>query len=124
MIPAVDHHTRSLLLRRVSSWSQQSAPQSDSFLEDEQQEELARPLLSPELEYEVASVTTETDEEQSHRKKNNIKLWLVFCLLVVSGVANVIFAKLQSLPMYVCASSTGSAPLLLSRFSHVYICCC
>lgn len=27
MIPASDHHTRSLLLRRVSSWSQQSALQ-------------------------------------------------------------------------------------------------
>ena len=45
------------------------------------------------------------EEDNPHRFYSEIfatanwKLWIVFGLLVASGVGNVIFAKLQSLPM-------------------------
>lgn len=71
----------------------------DSSAEDEENE-LSRPLL-PSLEYEesshggsIASVFS------SIHAPPNWKLWLGFLLLVTTGVGNVVFAKLQALPMY------------------------
>lgn len=74
-------------------------------------DELTSPLLQvprhtvPSLEYEEQSDSSSMgswllvgDENQS--KATNWKLWVVFSFLVASGVGNVIFAKLQSMPMY------------------------
>jgi hypothetical protein len=100
MIPAGDHNSRSLLLRRVSSWSQLTL--GDSVSVSSGDDALLRPLL-PELEYEQAPPSSDSSlvSEATMRRcsKVNFKLWVVFALLVVSGVANVIFLKMQALPM-------------------------
>jgi hypothetical protein len=172
MIPAGDHHTRSLLLRRVSSWSQASlGGGEEEEVEDEQNEQvdpvvdandrthdttntntdprhhsrqvslhslnLMRSLLeleqAPSAALECSSLEHDYDDEdgtgparslqepllprdeqqqhQRHRwsyrllpprpKCNDIKLYIVFVLLVAAGVSNVILVKLQSVPMYV-----------------------
>jgi len=58
----------------------------------------------PSLEYEERSENSSLDDnhgdEANSMKRTDWKLWIVFCFLVASGVGNVIFAKLQSLPMY------------------------
>ncbi|KAL3930197.1 MAG: hypothetical protein SGBAC_011865 [Bacillariaceae sp.] len=165
MIPARDHISRSLLLRRVSSWSEvnpASRPASDiddddqeddllldtteyqeplqlritaSTLEEDeeggdhaddgpnntagaqrqqqqQQHHILNPSLNPffpSLEYEPVSMDDDDDQSSSsigtllhlsQRSRKEWKLWLVFLLLVTSGVGNVVLAKLQSLPMY------------------------
>jgi len=163
MIPTGDHSSRSLLLRRVSSWSEVTPSQrrsdsscnevddeADLLLEAEYQDldslqlriagynnignkdgdqeqhtdaenvrtpqhhqnhilnpssGLMRNPFFPSLEYEPVSMEDETSSiasllHLSERSKKEWKLWLVFLLLVVSGVGNVVLAKLQSLPMY------------------------
>ena len=79
MIPASDHHTRSLLLRRVSSWSQQSALQESqddvggySLLEDEpdSQQDYIRNLvhrLLPGFEFEQPPPPTATSSNSSNQ---------------------------------------------------------
>ena len=96
MLPAGDHHSRSLLVRRVSSWSQLTLADSFATIDDD----LGIPLL-PELEYEVASVTTGDGNVSTtaRRRPMNVKLWVVCFILIASGVGNVILAKLQALPM-------------------------
>eukprot|EP00526_Cylindrotheca_closterium_P007998 CAMPEP_0113619028 /NCGR_PEP_ID=MMETSP0017_2-20120614/9654_1 /TAXON_ID=2856 /ORGANISM="Cylindrotheca closterium" /LENGTH=656 /DNA_ID=CAMNT_0000528581 /DNA_START=36 /DNA_END=2006 /DNA_ORIENTATION=- /assembly_acc=CAM_ASM_000147 len=61
----------------------------------------------PALEYEPVSMDDDDSTvfsasllQLSERSKKEWKLWLVFLLLVLSGVGNVVLAKLQSLPMY------------------------
>lgn len=113
MIPGGDHSSRSLLLRRVSSWSEVGTAQSASVDDDDasmpsmavtEGDDLSRPLL-PSLEYEDESTRSNNSnvggDEQSQRRRKTVKwkLWAVFGLLVLSGVGNVIIAKLQSLPM-------------------------
>ena len=101
MIPVGDHNSRSVLLRRVSSWSQMTLGDSGSVSSGDDAL-LMRPLL-PELEYEQAPPPSDSSlvSETTRRRcsKVNFKLWVVFALLVVSGVANVIFLKMQALPM-------------------------
>jgi hypothetical protein len=106
MISAADHSSRSLVHRRVSSWSEvstRSAPQQQQQPQpiDEcslaSEDELSRPLLLPELEYENEVEDLRVVSRPS--RKFNWKLWIVFLLLVLSGVSNVVLAKLQSLPM-------------------------
>ncbi|VEU36039.1 unnamed protein product [Pseudo-nitzschia multistriata] len=71
------------------------------------------PSLAPSLEYEegsessssLSSLSPDEDEQsggvgEDATKPTDWKLCVVFCFLVASGVGNVIFAKLQSLPMY------------------------
>jgi len=100
MIPSGDHSSRSILHRRVSSWAEatQSLIAEEIPLTSDSEDELSRPLL-PELEYEEASAGSEEDSIQSLRRKRKWKLVIAFVLLVVSGVSNVVLAKLQSLPM-------------------------
>lgn len=112
MIPGGDHISRSLLLRRVSSWSEVGTRQTSSIDDDTSiasgsasvtdDDDLSRPLL-PSLEYEDDSTRSGNSnpfgDDQSRFKPFKWKLWVVFTLLVVSGVGNVIIAKLQSLPM-------------------------
>lgn len=114
MIPSGDHSSRFLFLRRVSSWSEVTSHRpsgSRDTLEDDEslllpstadsleqeEDDLATPLL-PSLEYEEESVASLL--YFSERSKKEWKLWLIFFLLVLSGVSNVVLAKLQSLPMY------------------------
>lgn len=103
MISAADHSSRSLVHRRVSSWSEvstRSAPQQQQLLDEgslASEDELSRPLLLPELEYENEVEDIRAVSRPS--RKFNWKLWIVFLLLVLSGVSNVVLAKLQSLPM-------------------------
>lgn len=107
MIPGGDHTSRNLLLRRVSSWSEitgsQQPPEEDGFSlasqdgDDDHDRDLTRPLL-PDLEYEEDSIDLLSIRSLSRKYK--WKLWLVFVVLIVSGVCNVLLAKLQSLPMY------------------------
>jgi hypothetical protein len=103
MIPGADNCSRSLLHRRVSSWSEvtSGAPQPEEFslassLSDD--DDLSRPLL-PALEYEDEVLEEDLLSFASIRRRYNWKLWIVFFLLVASGVSNVVLAKLQSLPM-------------------------
>jgi hypothetical protein len=112
MIPGGDHSSRSLLLRRVSSWSEVGTGQTGSSFDEDasvpsvatplSDDDLSRPLL-PSLEYEDESTRSSSNgsaDGQSQRGKTvKWKLWAVFALLVVSGVGNVVIAKLQSLPM-------------------------
>mmetsp|Transcript_24661 Transcript_24661/g.57900 ORF Transcript_24661/g.57900 Transcript_24661/m.57900 type:complete len:569 (+) Transcript_24661:125-1831(+) len=141
MIPGGDHSSRSLLFRRVRSWSDVAHRTRDSDTpttgddNDGQSQELRQPLLQlnpsdrddsgsgnsatpmllPTLEYEIESDQSSVDadddpseEEEEHPQRQcssklstmDLKLWIVFGFLVASGVGNVIFAKLQSLPMY------------------------
>ena len=79
-------------------------------------DDLTSPLLPHGLsfEYEEQSHQSSVDDEREEDEENHPhrccchsttltstdwKLWIVFGLLVASGVGNVIFAKLQSLPM-------------------------
>jgi hypothetical protein len=59
-------------------------------------------LLLPSLEYEESTHGSNSSTTSSvlSRRTKNWKLWVGFVLLVVTGVGNVIFAKLQALPMY------------------------
>lgn len=102
MIPAGDHSSRSIFHRRVSSWASWSEAGTANREEESESlaavsEELSRPLL-PELEYEdsegdLLSLVSET------LGKTKWKLRLVFLLLIISGVGNVVLAKLQAFPM-------------------------
>lgn len=62
---------------------------------------LQEPLLPQEEQQQLQR------QQSSHRflpprpQCNNIKLYIIFLLLVASGVSNVILVKLQSVPMYV-----------------------
>jgi len=125
MIPGGDHSSRSLLFRRIYSWSEVSnliniAPMYDVNNQDgdgidgddnNSDNDLSTPLLPQhELEYEESSSSSsviEDNDDHSRQKscsstiiETNWKLLIVFTLLVLSGVGNVIFAKLQALPMY------------------------
>ena len=138
MIPGGDHSSRSLLFRRVRSYSEVSLPTPEdeatrgSSNNDGEIQSPSRPLLSltsslsdglcndedsdilspllPQglsLEYEEQSQESliDDDDEEGNQSLSatllsaDWKLWFVFGLLVASGVGNVIFAKLQSLPM-------------------------
>ena len=146
MIPGGDHSSRSLLFRRIRSWSEitQRTPQradtehgdrddarwnresgpllqiipsysTDGDHTDDDgvdNNDLSSPLLphGHSLEYEEQSQESSDDNtsggvDRLHRSRCTLflstdwKLWIVFGLLVASGVGNVIFAKLQSLPM-------------------------
>jgi hypothetical protein len=144
MIPGGDHSSRSLLFRRIRSWSEitHRSPRDDNGDNDGEDHLHRRPLLantnndenngnemgsnngdttSPLLphglsfEYEEQSHQSSVDDvrledQESHHPhryccrsttltSTDWKLWIVFGLLVASGVGNVIFAKLQSLPM-------------------------
>lgn len=127
MIPGGDHSSRTLLLRQVSSYSEvipgstsntpthTPRPSSSSyaavFPEDDElggedlsiiTDDLSRPLL-PSLEYEesIHSGSASANASLASRESPpNWKLWVGFTLLVSTGVGNVIFAKLQALPMY------------------------
>ena len=152
MISGGDHSSRSLLFRRIYSWSEVSnhvnttpmydvnnldddiinsnnnnnnnnsnaviSPYrivpSDGIDGDDNSSDnvLSTPLLTQqELEYEESSSSSSVIEDNDdHRRQKscsstiietNWKLLIVFTLLVLSGVGNVIFAKLQALPMYV-----------------------
>ena len=100
MIPSGDHTSRNLLLRRISSWSEITSPQQQqdefSLASVDDDGDLSSPLL-PALEYEEESV--DAASIRSARKYRKWKLWIFFVLMVVSGVGNVVLAKLQSLPM-------------------------
>jgi hypothetical protein len=69
--------------------------------DDANHNDLSRPLL-PSLEYEESSHGGSVVSVASsiHAPPTNWKLWVGFLLLVTTGVGNVIFAKLQALPMY------------------------
>jgi hypothetical protein len=137
MIPGGDHSSRSLLFRRIRSWSEITHRTPGHDNNDGEDRLHRRPLLRTDTdehdENEIGSNDNRTSpllpnglsfeyEEQSHqssvddeREEENHphryccysttltsmdwKLWIVFGLLVASGVGNVIFAKLQSLPM-------------------------
>jgi hypothetical protein len=102
MIPAGDHSSRSILHRRVSSWASWSEAATATRDGDEAEssttpEDLSRSLL-PGLEYEeddddLLSLVSEA------LRKTNWKLWAVFLVMTVSGVSNVVLAKLQAHPM-------------------------
>ena len=114
MIPSGDHSSRSILHRRVSSYEEIVTPPvtpRNSLLvstadADGQEGDLTRPLL-PFLEDEENSNSTGSGDDDtltissalSLRFRIKWKLWIVFVLLVLSGVSNVVLAKLQSLPM-------------------------
>lgn len=103
MLPTGDHSSRSIVHGRVSSWASWSEAGTPN--RDEESEslglvshELSRPLL-PELEYEdsedgLISLVSE------YLPKTNWRLWLVFLVLILSGVSNVVLAKMQAVPMY------------------------
>ena len=108
MLPAGDHSSRSIVHRRVASWASWSdrgttgltngEEENGSSFEATTSEELSRSLLLPQLEYEdeeddLLSVLSES------LRKVNWKLLVVFLVLIVSGVSNVVLAKLQALPM-------------------------
>jgi hypothetical protein len=122
MIPGGDHSSRTLLLRQVSSYSEivptptasntpthTPRPSTASYtavFEDENGDgasldDMSQPLL-PSLEYEESSHSSSTigEGDASRQSPPNWKLWVGFTLLVLTGVGNVIFAKLQALPMY------------------------
>ena len=148
MIPSGDHHTRSLLLRRISSWSriqlQEFEPRAEGYSllvdndgdtnHDQQPVHNLLQSLLPEFEFEqpaqsdrtaqgMISSDQENDQlgplnrgdegEHIHQQRDqriaaffpharaskNVKLYLVFVLLIVCGVGNVTLAKLQALPM-------------------------
>jgi hypothetical protein len=99
MIPAGDHSSRSILHRRVSSWASWSEAATATRDGDEAEstttpEDLSRSLL-PGLEYEedLLSLVSEA------LRKTNWKLWAVFLVMTVSGISNVVLAKLQAHPM-------------------------
>lgn len=113
MIPAGDHSSRSIVHRRVSSWASWSEVgtgtgtatpprtnegETGSAVAASASEELSRSLL-PGLEYEDEEDDLLSLVSQSLRKLN-WKLWIVFLLMILSGVSNVVLAKLQALPMY------------------------
>ena len=115
MIPGGDHSTRSLLHRRVSSWAEAvsvNSPVSDelySILSSEEENlheeedddeilDLSQPLLPAFLEYEEESNQDDLSI-RTQRRKNKIRLWFVFVVMVVSGVGQVVLAKLQSVTM-------------------------
>eukprot|EP00934_Nitzschia_sp_Nitz4_P006884 Nitzschia sp. Nitz4//scaffold1_size375055//3591//5220//NITZ4_000202-RA/size375055-augustus-gene-0.657-mRNA-1//1//CDS//3329540823//6874//frame0 len=118
MIPTGDHSSRTLTHRRVTSWASWSEGPiiNDSQREDgnssqeEEGDDLSRPLL-PQLEYEEEEDDLLSFVSTSLTRKK-WKLWLVFVLLVISGVANLILAKLQALPMY-------NYPTFLSMYANV-----
>lgn len=104
MIPTGDHSSRSIVHGRVSSWASWSEAGTTTNRDEESEslgllsQELSRPLL-PELEYEdsddgLISIVSE------YLPRTNWRLWLVFLALVLSGVSNVVLAKLQAVPMY------------------------
>lgn len=104
MIPSGDHSSRSILHRRVASWASWSEGGGTGGTQTNEREEsesvsatLSRSLL-PDLEYEEEEDDLLSLVSDSFRK-TNWKLWLVFVLLIVSGVSNVVLAKLQALPM-------------------------
>lgn len=112
MIPAGDHSSRSIVHRRVSSWASWSEVgtgtgtatpprtnegETGSAVAASASEELSRSLL-PGLEYEDEEDDLLSLVSQSLRKLN-WKLWIVFLLMILSGVSNVVLAKLQALPM-------------------------
>lgn len=66
---------------------------------DNDNNSLSRPLL-PSLEYEESSRGSNISIVTEMELPPNWKLWVGFVLLVITGVGNVIFAKLQALPMY------------------------
>ena len=81
----------------------------------------------PSLEYEERSENCSLGGnhggEENSKKRTDWKLWIVFCFLVASGVGNVIFAKLQSLPMYVrCSTRMLCCVVLLIVCVSLYIC--
>eukprot|EP00535_Pseudo-nitzschia_heimii_P009658 CAMPEP_0197192302 /NCGR_PEP_ID=MMETSP1423-20130617/24853_1 /TAXON_ID=476441 /ORGANISM="Pseudo-nitzschia heimii, Strain UNC1101" /LENGTH=626 /DNA_ID=CAMNT_0042645161 /DNA_START=81 /DNA_END=1962 /DNA_ORIENTATION=+ len=158
MIPGGDHSSRSLLFRRVRSWSDVAHRTRDSDTpttgddNDGQSQELRQPLLQlnpsdrddsgsgnsatpmllPTLEYEIESDQSSVDadddpseEEEEHPQRQcssklstmDLKLWIVFGFLVASGVGNVIFAKLQSLPMKPVVSASLESSSLCLRWS-------
>ena len=59
--------------------------------------DLSQPLL-PALEYEEES-NLDDESIRTQRRKNKIKLWFVFVVMVFSGVGQVVLAKLQSVTM-------------------------
>jgi hypothetical protein len=102
MIPAGDHSARSIVHRRVSSWASWSEAGTGPRNGDENESNDAAPdslsrSLMPELEYEedddLLSLVSEA------LRKTNWKLWVVFMLMTLSGVSNVVLAKLQAHPM-------------------------
>ncbi len=141
MIPGGDHSSRTLLFRRIRSWSdvttgthdddtaignsngdgddqllRQPLLQLNSSLSanddndiecDENDQVPSSPLFLPQglsLEYEEQSQESISENGENQPIYHTIasadwKLWIVFGILVASGVGNVIFAKLQSLPM-------------------------
>lgn len=123
MIPGADHNSRTVLHRRLSSYAELTTTSGDltsiaaAAIRAEEEEgndiidvvdntsSLTQPLL-PDLEYEDSpSMDSLGDDDSSpsisriFSRPKNIKLWVVFGLLVISGVTNVIFLKLQSVPM-------------------------
>jgi hypothetical protein len=99
MIPVGDHSTRSIVHRRVSSWaswSEAGTALRDGDEGESQPEDLSRSLM-PSLEFEEEDDLLSLVSEAL--RKANWKLWVVFSLMTVSGVSNVILAKLQSHPM-------------------------
>ena len=135
MNPLGDQHSRTLLLRQVSTLTGATGPASPNsrnhspthtprpssssyaFLENEDMTDfpsltvtnsadqendnnsLSRPLL-PSLEYEESSHDSNISVVTTEESPPNWKLWVGFVLLVITGVGNVLFAKLQALPMY------------------------
>jgi hypothetical protein len=110
MIPAGDHSSRSIVHRRVASWASWSevgttaTPTNNEEGENESSfaatnEELSRSLLPQQLEYEAAEEDDLLSIVSESLRKFNWKLWIVFLMLIVSGVSNVVLAKLQALPM-------------------------
>lgn len=79
---------------------------NDNDNNNDNNDDLSRPLLLPSLEYEESSHGSGEDGTSQHtatitsQPPPNWKLWVGFALLVTTGVGNVIFAKLQALPMY------------------------
>lgn len=128
MIPGGDHSSRTLLLRRVSSWSEvataantevdDNASLPSSVAHDDSSLP-SRPLL-PNLEYEEeyssgdegGNSTSSRDPWRQWRRRINWKLWVVFVLMVLSGVGNVLLAKLSSYRLY-------NYPTFLNMYSNV-----
>ena len=121
MIPTGDHSSRSIVHGRVSSWASWSEAATTNRDDEESEsldlvsQDLSRPLL-PELEYEdsddgLLSIVSE------YLPKTNWRLWLVFLVLVLSGVSNVVLAKLQAVPMYVGVEKVYKGKGITNSFS-------
>lgn len=67
---------------------------------------------------QLLNAASSTDDSSTIKKKDDRMLAIVFCLMVVIGLGNKVFNKLQTIPMYNYANFLN----LLTTFVYIPIC--